>query len=517
MELCVDRVQGDPYAAPSRVRLRVPTELGGLWADADARDAAEDALLRRFVHELAPARKRGSGRSGALQVYRPGPEIVERSTLRLFRDGTVELRLAVGLPARGRRILGRQAAELLLDDLPAAGRAVQLEPDEPRLVRHIASVKRQRALRRALPEHGLVAFVADGSVLPRASGVSQRPLPSAVPVRAPDRLAITLPTPDGPVRGLGIRQGVTLIVGGGFHGKSTLLQALQRGHLDHVPGDGREQVVCRPDAVKVRAEDGRRIEGVDISAFLDGLPGDRDTTAFRTDDASGSTSQAANLVEALEAGARVLLLDEDTSATNLLVSDERMRRLVGSEHEPITPLVQRVRQLADQGVSTVMVVGGVADYLAVADQVVAMRHYEPHDVSEAAAELAGEVPRAPGPMEEPGARVPRNEGLAAGKIRARDTRAVQYDKGLEIDLTAVEQVIDASQAFTLGHAVRFVAEHLVDGRRSLPVLLDALDAILDDEGVEVLSPWPAPPGDLVRPRRFEIAAALSRHRRLRVD
>jgi len=513
LELRIDHVQGDPFAAPSRLRLRVPTDLGRYAADRDTREAAEDALLRHFVGGLH-SRRRGSGRSGVIEVYRPGPEVVERSALRLRRDGAVEIRLRVGLPARGRRILGAEASALLTEDLPEAARAVQIEASA--LAAHVASVVAQRALRRALPGAGLVAFLADGSVLPRASGVEQGPLPDAVPLRAPDGLAVELPGPDGPIRGLGIPEGVTLIIGGGFHGKSTLLHALQRGHLDHVPGDGRERVVCVPDAVKVRAEDGRRIEGVDISAYLDGLPGGRDTHCFRTDDASGSTSQAANLVEAIEGGATALLIDEDTSATNLLVSDARMRALIGGD-EPITPLVSRVRALASRGVSTVMVVGGVGDYLSVADHVIAMHHYVPRDATAAAKAVAGPAPTDAGPLASVAGRVPQPEGLRAGRIRARDTRAVQYDKGLEIDLTAVDQVLDASHAYTLGQALRFLHEALVDGRRPLSTLLDALDAILDDEGVEALSPYDdAPVGDLVRPRRHEVAAALNRLRRLRV-
>jgi len=513
VDLWLDHIQGDPYAAPSRARVAIPTPLGPLARDPDQRVAAEDALLRHFLTGVRSER-RGSGRSGVIRVYQPGPEIVERSAVRLHRDGRVEVRLQVGLPARGRRILGRQAWALLGNDLVDAARKLVLT--EADLQAHVSSVVTQRALRRQLDEAGLVAFLADGSVLPRSSGVDQRPLPDAVPLHAPDELAVTLTSPDGPVRGLGIPAGVTLVVGGGFHGKSTLLQAIQRGHLDHVPGDGRERVVTIPDAVKVRAEDGRRIESVDISAFLDRLPGGRSTRPFRTDDASGSTSQAASIVEAVAAGAKALLVDEDTSATNLLVSDARMRALLPADGEPITPFVQRVRQLADAGVSTVMVVGGVADYLAVADTVVAMHCYEPADRTTEARELAPEVAPAPTPWAPPAARVPSPEGLRPGRIRARDTRAVQYDKRVEIDLTAVEQVLDASHAYTLGQALRFLHDQLIDGDRDLRRCLDALDAILDDEGVEALSPWDTPPGDLIRPRRHEIAAALNRLRRLRV-
>ena len=298
VELIVDRVQGDPFAAPSRVRVRTPTRVGpDLLADADKRLAAEDFLLRRFGEAL-PRGRRGSGRSGVLEVYDPGPEILERSALRLRRDGKAEVRFAAGLPARGRRILGRQARAMLLEDVLDAA-ATLLELDIEALSAHADSVARQRALRRALSEAGLVAFVADGSVLPRRSGVDPRPLPDAIEFRSPDSLRTTLSTPQGAVTGMGIPVGVTVIVGGGFHGKSTLLRAIQEGHLDHVPGDGREAVVARVDTVKVRAEDGRRVCAVDVSGFLGSLPGGQSTSPFTTDDASGSTSQAAAIVEAI--------------------------------------------------------------------------------------------------------------------------------------------------------------------------------------------------------------------------
>jgi len=511
LELCIDHVQGDPFASPTRVRLFVPTEHAGPH-DRTTRLALEDVLLRRFGRTLRGS-KRGSGKSGALQVYRPGPEITERSALRLHPDGVAEVRMAVGLPARGRRVLGREAWPLFTEDLPQAARAVDCSPDD--VVGHVHSVTIQQQLRDQLDTHGLVAFLADGSVLPRRSGIDPSPLPDAVPLEAPEALSVTLATDDGPIRGLGIRRGVTLIVGGGYHGKSTLLQAIQQGHLDHVPGDGRERVVAVPDAVKVRAEDGRSVRGVDISPWLSELPHGRGTRPFDTDDASGSTSQAAALAEALEAGAKALLLDEDTSATNLLVRDARMRELVPREREPITPFVERVRQLVDRGVSTIMVVGGVGDYLAVADVVIAMDRYVPTDVTPRAKELAGPVPDAPGPFPEPLPRVVVG-GLRAGKIRARDTRAVRYGDG-EIELSAVEQVLDASHAWTLGQAVRFIGEELAGNGRTLPQVLSALDAILDDEGVEVLSPFDEPAGDLIRPRRFEVAAAVNRVRTLRVD
>lgn len=520
--LLVDHVQGDPYAAPSRVRLRLPGGLPPeLLSDEAGRVAVADWLLRSFGRLLRRlSDRRGASGPAGFSIYRPGPEVVARSAVRVDARGTVEARFEASLPARGRRVLGRQGLGMLLSDLPKAAEALRVGGEPPaELSAHVASVRRQRQLRDQLEARGLVAFLADGSVLPRDSGVSTGPLAQAVPLQAPDSLRVELQTDQGPVAGLGIPRGITVVTGGGFHGKSTLLQALQWGHLDHVPGDGREAVVCLPDAVKVRAEDGRSVQSVDISAFLSELPGGRDTRAFSTADASGSTSQAAAVVEAVEAGARLLLLDEDTSATNLLVRDARMRQLVPREREPITPLVERMRQLRDDwGVSVVIVVGGVGDFLAVADTVVGMDAWRPVDLTEAAHRVGGAAPTPPGPLPPVRARTLRPGCLAPERhrVRARSRRQLDHG-GEEIDLVAVEQVLDAAHARSLGQALRVLDRLHGEGPATVPALLDRLDALLRDGGPEVLSPWDAPPGDLVAPRRHEVAAALNRLRTLEAE
>ena len=186
---------------------------------------------------------------------------------------------------------------------------------------------------------------------------------------------------------------LTLIVGGGYHGKSTLLQAIERGVYNHIYGDGREWVVTDPTAVKIRAEDGRRIENVDISSFIHNPPLNKNTEEFSTENASGSTSQAANIVEAVEAGTQLILFDEDTSATNFMIRDERMQRLVSNEKEPITPFIDRVRELyEDHNISTIMVMGGSGDYFEVADTVIMMDNYLPEDVTMDAKKIKEELP-----------------------------------------------------------------------------------------------------------------------------
>ena len=506
-ELVVDHVQGDPYASPSRIRVRVPSSLGA-HTEAQDRIATEDWLLRRFAAAL-PSTSRGSGRSGQLEVYRPGPEVCLRSAVTLHPDH-IEVRLRAGLPAKGRRVLARQAVAMFHTDLATAMTALH---GRDGLTRHLASVRRQRALRDALDGADLVAFVADGSVLPRTTGVSRHPLPDAVPFRSPPSLSVTLDTPEGPVTGMGVPRGITLIVGGGYHGKSTLLDALSRGHLDHIPGDGREGVVSVPNAVAVQADEGRAIRGVDISAFLEGLPTGADTRHFSTDDASGSTSQSAAIAEALEAGCTCLLMDEDRSATNLLVRDARMAQLVPDEHEPITPLVRRIRSLHDDvGVSSILVCGGVSDFLDVADTVIGMRDYIASDLTQAATALVRSPERPALPMPRPAPRV-LTGGLDADRVRARDARTVQLGH-TDVDLAAVRSVLDAAHARTLALCARFIGSELLDGRRTLAHQLDALAAILADEGLDILTD--RVDGMLVGVRPVDVGAVLSRVRSLTV-
>ncbi len=535
--LLIDHVQGDPFAAPSKVRVVVPMDVAD-WdpddVDPDARRVALcDLLTRRFGREAGDvAQRRGSGKSGAIDIARCGQEVLERTSVLIDRD-RVEARFVVGLPAQGRRVKGRAAAAMLCDDVPriVALSLVRDAFDDDAVRRHLDAVEDARALRAQLAGAGLVAFVADGAILPRRSGVDDRPMAvadgaGAVPFRSPESLRVTFDVPHaGTVTGLGVPTGVTLIVGGGYHGKSTLLKAIERGVYDHVAGDGRELVVTDAAAVKVRAEDGRSVAGVDISPFIDGLPGGAGTTAFCTADASGSTSQAASIVEAVEAGATALLLDEDTSATNFLIRDRRMQELVHKGAEPITPLVDKVRQLhRDHGVSTILVMGGSGDYFDVADTVVGMEAFVPWDATARAHEIAAahRTDRAREGGDTFGTLRPRRplagsldprRGRRDVSLRSRGTRSIEFGRD-EIDLSAVEQLVDGGQTRAVAEALEFARRRVLDGDRDVAAVLDAIDEAIAARGLDAVQSRPA--GDLARPRRFEIAAALNRLRTLRV-
>lgn len=531
--LYVDHVQGDPFAAPSRLRVRVPQSIArfgaSLYTPKSREIALRDFLCRRFARLCQQAAsRRGSGRSGLLAMDMPGQEILERTAV-LVTPEWVEARFVAGLPAAGRRILGREAAEMLCDDLPAIVEQALLARNQPKeaLAAHVKTAEDADALRDQLEELGLVAFIADGAILPRRSGVDDRPLTKgAIPFESPESLRVTVELPHaGPVTGMGIPRGVTLIVGGGYHGKSTLLSAIERGVYNHIPGDGRELVVTHAAAVKIRAEDGRRIAGVDISPFINNLPFGADTRCFSTDNASGSTSQAANIIEALEAGARVLLIDEDTAATNFMIRDHRMQELIAKEQEPITPFIDKVRQLyEDYGVSTILVMGGSGDYFDVADTVIAMESYRPWDATARAREIARRyaAERRPEGGEHFGTirrRIPLPDSLDPSKgrrevsLKARGLKTILFGRE-EIDLSAVEQLVDDSQVRAIAQALYYAREQYMDGRRTLGEILDLVMADIDRDGLDVLDPRRM--GDYARFRRFELAAALNRLRTLQV-
>ena len=524
--LHIDHVQGDPFATPSRLRLVLPPEAHGIPAEAygtrPRRVGLCDFLLRTFAGACAALpRVGGSGKSGLVSVSVDSPLVVERAGCRLEGDGALALRFRAGLPAKGRRCLGRSAAALLTEHLPAALDTVRwANVDRERAWVWIRTTEDHDYLQRLLAERGLVGFVRDGAILPRATGVSHSPLEGAIPFRAPDPLRVGLPTlHHGEVDGFGVPRGVTVVTGGGFHGKTTLLEALQEGVFPHVPGDGREWVVTAPDAVKVRSEDGRAVTGVDLRPFIHDLPLGRDTAAFTSPDASGSTSLAADILEALEAGISLLLMDEDTCATNLMVRDVRMQELV--EKETITPLIDRVRELVDEGVSTLVVTGGGGDYLDVADTVVLMEDYRPREVTARAREVAAAHPtgRRTGDAAHPlrhTERIPARESFDArrrGKVRIRTRGSDAISFGAEdLDLSAVEQLADYGQARAVG-AMLWELERMADGRRTVRELVHAVVQMAVEEGLPAIEDSP----ELAMPRPQEVAKALNRLRNLRVQ
>ncbi len=532
-ELLIDHVQGDPFAIPSKVRVRFSINTAGFPEDTfhnDCRNVALcDFLARRFYHSIKKhnTQRDGSGKSGAIEIDRPGQEVLKTSSMVII-DDCIEARFLVGLPAFGRRIAGKIAARMFSEVIPKiVDNSLYFQKlPEGKLYRQVEVVEDAEFIRGRLSELDLVAFVADNAVLPRASGVDPRPLSSEklVPFQSCQSMSMSMTLPNhGEITGMGIRKGVTLIVGGGYHGKSTLLNALEYGIYNHIPDDGREFVVTNADAVKIRAEDGRSIQNLNIDSFISNLPFDQETTTFSTVNASGSTSQAANILEALEVGAQTLLLDEDTLATNFMIRDLRMKELIAKEKEPITPFVEHVRGLYEEkGISTVIVMGGSSDYFSLADAVIGMIEYRPHDLTLRAHQIAKDNPAskhfdaiAPSLTQ----RVPVSNILSATKgkravdIKIEDLLYMRFGEH-KVQISAVEQLVHPSQLRAIGYAIHY-ADRYMDGHRSIR---EICRLVLDDirqNDLDCLSDREAR-GDFAEFRVYELAATLNRFRALRV-
>lgn len=538
--LSIDHVQGDPFATPSRVSIHVPGRAAGfpkpLYDTGEKRVALQDCLLRRFGRLAeAVSRSAGSGKSGMLGVSRCGQEILERSACQIEPDqGDVVLRMEVGFPANGRTINARALEKIFFEELPDCVKgALYCQAYKKEVLQQVADLAEdQQYIREQLRVRGLTAFIANGAVLPRESGVSRHPMKGAVPFVSPSSLEVEMNLPHkGKILGMGIPRGVTVIVGGGYHGKSTLLKAIESGVYNHIRGDGREYVITDHTAMKIRAEDGRSIRQVDISMFINHLPNQKDTCSFYTEDASGSTSQAANMVEAMEAGTSVFLIDEDTSATNFMIRDELMQQVVSPEAEPITPFVDRVRELYERfGISTILVAGSSGSYFYKADHILQMDCYRPADITDFAKEKAAayalnreavnlpiiEKAVMPNVCRCPlGSRRSEKRGGDSHRIKIKTTGkdSIFLDKEV-IDMRYVEQLADHEQLITLGYLLHYAQEHCFDGKKSMQEIVEKLDHILVKQGFQVICEGSYLPVNFALPRKQEIFACLNRYRGL---
>ncbi|MCI8956013.1 MAG: ABC-ATPase domain-containing protein [Eubacterium sp.] len=534
--LIIEHVQGDPFASPSMVSVEVPSVKANfpknLYDNEEKKVALEDLLLRQFSGELRKYsfQAKGSGKSGFMGAVMPGPEILKRTGCEISGDGTVRVRFEAGFPANGRRINSRELEKMLVQLLPKVVlHSLYYDKTKERQCMQSAQLAEdQKFIREELKKRNLVAFVANGAILPRESGVSSRPMKNAVTFQSPKSLEITLQLPNrGEMKGMGIPQGITMIVGGGFHGKSTLLKALEVGVYNHVAGDGREYVITDDSAVKLRAEDGRSIQKVDISMFINNLPNGKDTSCFSTEDASGSTSQAANVVEAMEAGSHLFLVDEDTSATNFMIRDELMQKVVHSNMEPITPFSLRVRQLYKKvQISTILVAGSSGSYFYEADHIIQMKEYQPEDITEMAKSVAQEFAslehenkameneKVPEPFI-PDFSKPRiwlkkadMRDRVKMKVMGRDSISINKET---IDLRYVEQLVDTGQLAGLANIVWFIRVHFLAEDMSMTEMVNRIEELLNTSVFEKICAGKVP-GNLTVPRKQEIFECLNRWR-----
>lgn len=528
----IDHVQGDPFASPSKVSVQVKGSTAGfpeeLYKGRHQRAALQDEMTRQFYHAIQKYafRAKGSGKSGLISVSKCGQEVLERTACEINpKNGDVKLRFEVGFPANGRTINARELEKIVFGFLPeCVEQSLFYKNCDKKRVRSIIDLAEdQQYIRDELEKKDLIAFVANGAILPRESGVSDKPMKGAVRFQSPKEMEVTMKLPHkGEISGMGIRRGITLIVGGGYHGKSTLLKALELGVYNHIQGDGREYVITKDDAMKIRAEDGRSIKKTDISMFINDLPNGKDTRGFYTEDASGSTSQAANVIESMEAGASVMLIDEDTSATNFMIRDELMQRVIHRDMEPITPFIDRILELYQvYGISTVIVAGSSGAYFHIADTIIQMDRYEPKEITKLAKETAKDFPAMSGmenPAEKPVfVRCPRQgRGFKPNdriKMKTMGKEMVQINRET-IDLRYVEQLADTEQVSALGYCVRYAEKHLFQGKDTIQNVVDKLEEKICREGLSSLCESNTSVANLAMPRRQEIFACLNRYRGL---
>ncbi len=530
--LGIDHVQGDPFASPSKVHLEIDGKTAGfpahLYDTVPKRIALQDHLTRRLGRELRAVSKKagGSGKSGLIFISQCGQEILERSCCEIDpKSGSLYFRLEIGFPANGRSINSPELIKILFDFLPACiDKSLFYQALPKQELADVASLcEDQQFIRAELQRLHLSAFVANGSILPRMSGISHLPLKQAVPFQSPKSMEVTLMLPNhGPLTGMGIPCGITLIVGGGFHGKSTLLNALEMGVYDHIAKDGREYVITDSSAFKLRAEDSRYISNTDISLFINDLPGKRDTGSFSTQDASGSTSQAANVIESIESGSELFLIDEDTSATNFMIRDQLMQSVISDKEEPITPFISRVRSLYDRsGISSIIVAGSSGAYFHVADTILQMKDYVPYDITGRAKEAASGFPA----LHTEGlryqmpdfSRCPKAAGNLTGndrlKMKVMGKDSIQINR-TTIDLRYLEQLADTEQLSALSYLLTYAVKHYVRPGRTLTEIVDLLEQQLTRKGLASLASGSYLPSNLARPRRQEIFACFNRCRDL---
>ena len=528
--LSIDHVQGDPFASPSHLSVHVDGHKAGFpkdyYQDDISRITLQDHLTRCFGKALAPFsfKAKGSGKSGLLSVSHCGQQVLERTACEVSADGSVTVRFEAGFPANGRSVNAGELVKMLFQFVPEAAQIALFynRLNKNALKAAIELARDQQFIREHLSEQGLAAFLADGSVLPRESGISDRPMKGAVPFQSPAACKVTVTLPyHGSVTGMGIKKGITLFVGGGYHGKSTILQALEMGVYNHISGDGREYVITDPSAWKLRAEDGRSISHTDISPFINHLPNKKDTVHFSTEDASGSTSQAANLMEAVESGSKLLLIDEDTSATNFMIRDELMQKVICREEEPITPFIERSRSMYDDlGVSSIIVAGSSGSFFGIADTIIQMKEYVPYDITERAREAAASYPALKQQEHFPvsdNMRAPKaNQALKKDprlKMKTMGTNEMLLAKDA-IELRYLEQLIDPEQTNALAYALKYLELNRMNGSRTVPQLLDDIEALTASKGLSALYDKEYVRSGLAMPRRQEIAACLNRYRKL---
>lgn len=530
--LYIDDVQGNPTTSPSSLRVKIAQSVAlfprDTYSNRSREIALRDFITRKFHEAINKLSKteRGSGNSGLISIDNAGQQILERTSA-FVNESFVEVRFTVGLPAFERKVAAKEAEAIFFDELPEIIRSALLfkNLDKDALYKHIETSEDADFLRNELENLKLIAFVAENSILPRQSGTSSLPIESdAVPFISPDTLKMDVELPNkGQITGMGILRGITLIVGEDNHGKSTLLKAIEQGIYNHIPGDGREYVVSNPNSVKVRAEDGRSIHNVDISPFIKDLPSGDNTDSFSTQSASSGISQAVNIIEAVEVGADVLLIDENTSANNFLYHNSNSRENASEKYEYITPYIDNARNLYNEYmVSSILVIGRSEDYFGIADFVIKMTDFKAQNMTQEATEIAhqrSDVQKIDSYFGTIRDRIPLVESLDSSKggdnieIPSNGISDIEFGSNI-IDLSSIEQIVSISQINAIRDAIQYAKKYM-DGKKSFRQVTSLVMLDIGRSGLDVLTPRLS--GDYAEFRKLELAAAINRLRTLKVE
>ncbi|KAA0256896.1 isopentenyl-diphosphate delta-isomerase [Deferribacter autotrophicus] len=531
------KIQKDPFASPSLLELTINLDFLGypsFFFENDHRKIAFQDYLLRILKTTADKFRgfiKGSGKSGVIFVNSGGQKIIERSSLK-FTDNQLKFLFNIGLPASGRSILSDECAKIFNKITPSFIETILWKNlNKEACYLHVKTYENFFYIRNQLDKLGLIAFIKNGSILPRESSISDKPKKNALKFQSPNTLEIKVKLlhpiiedniEKNEITGMGIKKGITVIVGGGYHGKSTLLNALSHAVYPHIPGDGREYVVVKESTMKIRAEDGRFVEKTDITPFINNLPDKNNTKEFSTLNASGSTSQAANIIEAIEMGGEVFLIDEDTSATNFMIRDYKMQKLIPKEIEPITPFIDRVKQLKNEyNISTILVTGGNGDYLDVADTVILMKNYTPYDFTEKAKEIIKQFDSKRLNESSPHFDVTFQRTVQSStfnfiyKSKRLKIKTLKKDRLYicreEIDLKMIEQIAEELQAETIGYYINYIANNFTG--LTIEEITSRLKKELASYGFKHLE---NKNNRLVKPRVYEIISALNRLRTLKI-
>ena len=526
--LSIDHVQGDPFASPSRIRVIVNSNNNfpkNLFDEKYKKITICDFLTRLFSKNIYKYGEKvfGSGKSGLIEISKCSQQVIERTSI-IINNEKIEARFYVGFPARGRSVLSKELEKILFNIIPniVKNTLIYNNINIKALNDKLKLLEDQEFIRKQLKDKKLIAFIANNSILPRESGISQKPLKDGKKFISPKELEVEFNTPNrGLIKGMGIPEGITLIVGGGYHGKSTLLKALELGVYNHIEGDGREFVITDNTALKVRAEDGRAITKTDISLFINNLPNGKDTKKFYTENASGSTSQAANIIEGIESGTKLFLIDEDTSATNFMIRDSVMQQLVSKDKEPITPFIDVARSLYKQkGISTILVAGSSGDFFDIADLVIQMDNYEPYEVTKKAKALSRGITNV---NENLKVDIDFNRVILKGtiesspkgvKVKTLGKDGISINKE-NIDLRAVEQIVDNEQLNTIGAIMKYAENKLLGKNLTLAQIADNITEELKNNliGIENIK---GGYGSFAIVRKQEIMCAYNRYRKIKI-